>query len=62
MTAKESITLDNAHKLANEHWEYIELLLATNGTIEDQIRIIGFHYKSAFIHGYKHGQVDKGVE
>ena len=62
MTAKESITLDNAHKLANEHWEYIELLLATNGSTEKDIKLISFHYKTAFIHGYKHGQADKGME
>ena len=58
MTAKESIVLDEAHKLANEHWEYIKELLDINRNT-NWIEQIGFHYKTGFIHGYKHGQADK---
>ena len=52
-------------KTADAHWEYIEALtratLATPGTsacgmsVDDLVELIGFHYKSAFIHGWKHG-------
>jgi len=44
------------HELAKAHWEYVKNLLINHGIIDtDQI---GFHYKSAFIHGYKHGVSD----
>jgi len=33
-------------KLADEHWEWLSKLLE-------------YVYKTAFIHGYKHGQEDK---
>ena len=52
-------------KTADAHWEYIEALtratLATPGTsevgmsVDEVVNLIGFHYKSAFIHGWKHG-------
>ena len=52
-------------KTAEAHWEYIEALtratLATPGTsevgmsVDEVVNLIGFHYKSAFIHGWKHG-------
>ena len=52
-------------KTADAHWKYIEALtratLATPGTsevgmsVDELIALIGFHYKSAFIHGWKHG-------
>ena len=47
-----------ATKLVEEHWKYIDALLQvygikTTGTEE-------YHYKTAFIHGYKHGK--KGLE
>lgn len=51
-------------KTADAHWSYIEALtratLATPGTsevgmsVDELIALIGFHYKSAFIHGWKH--------
>ena len=51
-------------KTADAHWEYIEALtratLATPGTsevgmsVDELIALIGFHYKSAFTHGWKH--------
>lgn len=43
-------------KLANAHWEYIRNLLMQHCTDTDLINIIGFHYTTAFVHGYKHGQ------
>lgn len=55
-----------AEKLAEAHWEYIEALLrneinASNEPsecLERYIQSIGFHYKTAMIHGYKHGVID----
>jgi len=51
-------SLERAEKLAQEHWEYIEKLLKTHGEKEEIIRKIGFHYKTAFKHGYKHALED----
>jgi hypothetical protein len=47
-----------AQALAEEHWEYIRSLLVTHGDDgdPDELAKIEFHYKSAMIHGYKHGQ------
>lgn len=43
-------------ELAEAHFEgYIKPLLEVHGTTEDDLKIISFHYKSAFIHGFKHG-------
>lgn len=45
-------------QLADEHWEYIEALLKAHEE-EYNIKQIEFHYKSAFIHGYKHAIEEK---
>ena len=40
--------------LVQSHWNYIEQLLKAHDTLEGDIKVIEFHYKSAFIHGWKH--------
>lgn len=42
-------------KLSTDHWSYIEKLLTSHGEDAETIRIIEFHYTSAFEHGFKHG-------
>ena len=61
---------ERAEKLANEHWEYMESLLnneyvqfCLDGVTSDEhvmnyIEKVGFHYRSAAIHFYKHGVQD----
>jgi hypothetical protein len=44
--------------LAEAHWKYIKSLLEAHGEDSDEVYRIGFHYKSAFIHGYKHAMED----
>ena len=46
--------LDVGQELAKEHWEYLAKLLRVHGVGEEEIHKIGFHYKTAFIHGWKH--------
>lgn len=41
--------------LAAAHWGYIKSLFLTHKLSARAIKVIGFHYVSAFIHGYKHG-------
>lgn len=44
-------------ELVNAHWKYIEELLwaaSQSITDEDRIHEIGFHYKTAFKHGWGH--------
>ena len=50
------------NKLANDHWSYIKELIENEhkGTdeiegLERYIDMVGFYYKSALIHGFKHG-------
>lgn len=49
------ISGDEVHKLAVEHWDYIEKLLRIHNEDEIVIRKIKFHYIQAMKHGYKHG-------
>lgn len=48
--------MENAKKLSYEHWKYIRELLLIHGLDNEEVEMVGFHYKTAFIHGYKHGQ------
>ena len=43
-------------QLADDHWKYIKSLLKRHNLPDDQLNIIEFHYITAFIHGFKHGQ------
>lgn len=45
---------DRVKILAEAHWTYIESLLGAHNIAPETIDIAEFHYKSAFIHGYKH--------
>ncbi len=47
--------MTDASQLATDHWHYIEETLRIHGEAEDTIRLIGYHYRSAMIHGIKHG-------
>lgn len=53
---------DPAQTLADAHWKYVSEVLAHAGTDLHTIRVIGFHYKSAFVHGFKHGREDRMEE
>lgn len=52
-------------KMVEAHWEYVKSVLEMELSEDLQtdkegyIDRIGFHYKTAMIHGYKHGQEDK---
>lgn len=47
--------IKKAKQLADEHWSYVEGLLNYHNEDEAIIKKIGFHYRTAMIHGYKHG-------
>ena len=42
--------------VAAEHWGYIQGLLLAHRVDEEFIEMIGFHYQTAFIHGWKYGE------
>lgn len=44
-----------ASVLAEAHWKYVKELLTVQSVGNPMIDIIGFHYRTAMIHGYKHG-------
>ena len=48
--------MENAKKLSEDHWKYIKEVLNNHGVSGTEQERVGFHYKTAFIHGYKHGQ------
>lgn len=50
--------MDRAKELAEAHWGYIKSLLEQHGEIPKNVEIIGFHYKTAMIHGWGHGYED----
>jgi len=50
--------MDRAEELARAHWGYIESVLSKHDLTMHEIELAEFHYVSAFIHGYKHGEGD----
>ena len=46
----------NSSKLADDHWGYVASVLKAHGETDDVIEKCGHHYKTAFIHGFKHAQ------
>ena len=44
-----------ANELAEAHWKYVAEVLRKHGEDEKNIVLIGFHYCSAMVHGFKHG-------
>ena len=50
---------ERAEKLASEHWGYVEKLLAVHKIPENTIELVGHHYISAMVHGYKHAIEDE---
>lgn len=52
--------------LVNAHWEYVEGVIMLElkefsiipTVITGHLDLIGHHYRTAFIHGYKHGKED----
>ena len=46
------------HNLAKEHWNYIQqVIINSESNINPRlINVIGFHYITAFKHGYKHAK------
>lgn len=51
-------------KDAEAHWEYVKSVLISHGENDETIEKCGFHYRTAFTHGYKHGieSVQEGVK
>lgn len=45
----------NPEELANAHWAYVESVLNAHGVDDETIEQCGFHYKTAMVHGFKHG-------
>jgi pantothenate kinase len=41
-------------QLAEQHWSYVESVLKSHGESAEIMEKCGFHYKTAFLHGYKH--------
>jgi len=53
------MTNEALDKMVEEHWSYVKSLLEAHNEIEEDIPKYGFHYKSAFLHGFKHAKEDK---
>jgi hypothetical protein len=52
--------LKKAATLAEEHWSYLRGVLEMDELLPKEIARIGYHYKTAFIHGFKHCLEEKG--
>lgn len=52
---------DRAQHLADAHWTYIARLMYAHDEDEEIMELCGFHYRTAFIHGYKHALEDTDV-
>ena len=46
-------------QLADDHWDkYVGPMLSAHGTSDHILALCEFHYKSAWVHGYKHAVED----
>lgn len=51
--------MNRAEELAEDHWnDYVLPLLEAHMVTAVEIQVSRFHYKSAFVHGYKHAMQD----
>jgi 1,6-anhydro-N-acetylmuramate kinase len=48
----------NPESLADAHWDYVKAVLEHAGETPENIAKIGFHYRTAMVHGVKHGRND----
>ncbi len=48
--------------VADAHWGYVKSVLEAHDEDPNIIERCGFHYREAFIHGFKHGVESCGVE
>lgn len=48
--------LSEAEIQAGLHWDYVKGVLERHDVVDSEITIAGHHYKTAFVHGWKHGQ------
>lgn len=44
----------NVEELAQAHWDYVASVLKAHGVDEQVIEVCGHHYRTAFVHGWKH--------
>jgi len=55
------MNLSRAKELADQHADYICKLLHSHNVDETIIKVVKFHYKTAFINGYKHCLEDLNI-
>ena len=53
--------MTNPKELSRLHWEYIDQTLKLHGVDTERRKQIGYHYRTAMEHGYKHG-VDEALK
>lgn len=46
---------EKAEKLAKAHWEYLDSVLMAHAVSSHERELCGHHYRTAFVHGFKHG-------
>ena len=48
--------LSEAEIQAGLHWDYLRGVFLAHGIQSSLVDLCGHHYKTAFVHGWKHGQ------
>jgi hypothetical protein len=51
--------MNDLEKLIADHWDYVEGILIAGGHSTMMIEEIGYHYKTAWRHGWKHAMESK---
>jgi len=54
-TNLKTIKIDEMERVIEEHILYILTFLDTHSTDHNTRRVVEFHYRTAFQHGWKHG-------
>ena len=55
-------TTAHVRKLAADQWGYVSAVLYAHTVHPDIVDACGFHYRTAFEHGYKHALEDIAAE
>lgn len=51
-------TQSHPETLARQHWAYVESVLKAHQVHNTVVEVCGHHYRTAFVHGYKHAIED----
>lgn len=53
------MSIPDVEQLAAAHWRYVESVLRAHDEADEVIAKCGHHYRTAFVHGWKHAKEEQ---